>query len=298
VAITDAVVPVAGLGTRLLPATKSQPKEMLPVGAKPVVQHVVEELCSCGVDRILFVTGRRKGAIENHFDHDAELERALGERGNSHLLAKLEAEASGAQFLYTRQPRPRGLGDALLHAERFAGSDPFVVALGDTIIGRHRRATIVDRLRDAFERSGAACAVAVERVPRELAARYGIVAPRGEAPIGDGAASFELAGIVEKPSAAGAPSEFAVAARYVLGPAIFEALRTCPPDGDGELQLTDAIASLIAGGEKVVAVPLADDEPRHDIGGIDSYLATFVEFALTDPEHGERLRERARELLG
>src|SRR5258708_7752809 len=220
VAITDAVVPVAGLGTRLLPATKSQPKEMLPVGAKPVVQHVVEELRECGIQRVLFVTGRRKGAIEDHFDHDPELDRALRERGRDELLAELRYEGMGVHFLYTRQPHQRGLGDAVLHAERFARAGAFAVALGDTIIGLHRRSGIVARLGSALEGEGAVAAIAVEQVAAERAERYGIVAPAPGS--GTGGEPFRLGGIVEKPPRGTAPSDLAVAARYAFTPAVFD----------------------------------------------------------------------------
>lgn len=290
-AITDAVVPVAGLGTRLLPATKSQPKEMLPVGAKPVVQYVVEELRACGVDRVLFVTGRGKSAIEDHFDDDPELIRALREAGREELLAELEFERMGVEFAYTRQRRQRGLGDAILYAERFSGSGPFIVALGDAIIGRHEPSPIVARLTAAFEASGAACAIAVQAVPRELAPRYGMVA--GE-PDGH---HLRVTGLVEKPAPADAPGDLAVAARYVFSPAIFGALRATPPGHGGEVQLTDAIRRLLDAGEHVVAVTLGPEDRRYDVGTVESYCATFLEFALTDPRYGERLRERAAALL-
>ncbi|MEP7273374.1 MAG: sugar phosphate nucleotidyltransferase, partial [Acidobacteriota bacterium] len=166
-AILNAVVPVAGLGTRLLPATKSQPKEMLPVGKKPIVQYVVEELEGSGVNRVLFVTGRGKSSIEDHFDDDPELIRLLREGGKEELLAELQYERIGVNFFYTRQRRQRGLGDAVLCAEHFTGTDPFVVALGDSIIGRHTPSRIVETLIAAFEEQEASCAIAIEEVPSE-----------------------------------------------------------------------------------------------------------------------------------
>jgi UTP--glucose-1-phosphate uridylyltransferase len=153
--VVDAVVPVAGLGTRLLPATKSQPKEMLPVVGKPVVQYVVEELAAAGIERILFVTGRGKSAIEDHFDPDPDLIRRLRETGKEELLAELEYERMGVDFLYTRQPEPRGLGDAVACAERFAGDRPFALALGDSIIAGRSPSSVVNALAAALEERGA-----------------------------------------------------------------------------------------------------------------------------------------------
>ena len=165
--IQSAVVPVAGLGTRLLPATKSQPKEMLPVARKPIVQYVVEELVSNGIEQVLFVTGRSKASIENHFDHDPELFQALTQ-GNKHdLLRELEFESLKANFFYTRQRFQRGLGDAILCAENFAGEKPFLVALGDSILGLNAVSRAVSRMADVFDSKRASCVIAVEEVPAE-----------------------------------------------------------------------------------------------------------------------------------
>jgi UTP--glucose-1-phosphate uridylyltransferase len=290
--VSIAVVPVAGLGTRLLPATKSQPKEMLPVGGKPVVQHVVEELAHSGIQRVVFVTGRGKGSIEDHFDHDPVLTRALALRGDDELLARLDFERMGVSYAYVRQAEPRGHGDALLRAEGIAGDGPFAVALGDAIIGTRARNGIVRRLVDALERHGAACAIAVREVPREHTGRYGIVSlhPADE---GDVA---RVTGIVEKPDPHAAPSTWAVAARYVMTPAIFGALRATEAGAHREVELTDAIALLVAGGTPVVALKLGDLE-RHDVGNHESYAKAFLSFALTDPQHGAALRTHARALL-
>jgi UTP--glucose-1-phosphate uridylyltransferase len=290
--VTTAVVPVAGLGTRLLPATKSQPKEMLPVGGKPVVQHVVEELARAGIERVVFVTGRGKGAIEDHFDPDPVLARALHERGDDELLARLRFEHMGVSFAYTRQPSPRGLGDAVLCAEGFTGDAPFVVALGDAIFGTREPPDVVARLAAALEQHGAACAIAVREVPREQTGRYGILSV--EDPEEDGVA--RVTAIVEKPDPADAPSTLSVSARYLLTPAIFDALKQTEPGATGEVELTDAIARLIADGATVVAVNLGD-VVRHDVGTHESYAAAFLRFALTDPDHGAHLRALARSLL-
>jgi UTP--glucose-1-phosphate uridylyltransferase len=287
---------VAGLGTRLLPATKSQPKEMLPVGGKPVVQHVVEELAGAGVQRVLFVTGRGKHSIEDHFDADAELIRLLRESGREELLAELAYERMGVEFLYTRQHGQRGLADAVACAERFVHDDPFAVALGDCIIGRPGRpggSDIVAALSGALRSQRAACAVAVQRVLPDEVQRYGIVAPAADSQD----AAFPIAALVEKPAPGQAPSDLAVAARYVFAPAIFDAIRRTPPDASGEVQLTDAIQALIDAGQPVVGVRLPADERRYDAGTVETYSQTFVEFALTDPRFGARLRRRVRQLL-
>jgi UTP--glucose-1-phosphate uridylyltransferase len=174
--VLDAVVPVAGLGTRLLPATKSQPKEMLPVVGKPVVQYVVEELAAAGIERILFVTGRGKSAIEDHFDPDPDLIRRLRESGREELLAELEYERMGVDFLYTRQAEPRGLGDAVACAERFAADRPFALALGDSILAGADRSSVIRSLADAVD-AGAAVAIAVQEVEPAEAHLRGIVVP-------------------------------------------------------------------------------------------------------------------------
>jgi UTP--glucose-1-phosphate uridylyltransferase len=288
VSITDAVIPVAGLGTRLLPATRSQPKEMLPVLDKPIVQYVVEELVRAGTRRVLFVTGRRKRAIEDHFDADPELDRALG---NS---APVDPRG-GVQVLYTRQLRPRGLGDALRYAEGFAtAGGGVVVALGDTIIEPAAAPApgIVARLIDAYERHGASAALAVETVPADAVSRYGIVVPRG-AP----ADIVDVADVIEKPAPEEITSRMAIAARYVLGPSVFAALRHVDPDPTGEVQLADAIRRVIQAGEGVIAVPLAPGERRHDIGTIEGYCGVFLEYALKDARLGPALRARTAALL-
>src|SRR4051794_7283637 len=265
---------------------------MLPVDGKPVVQHVVEELARAGVERVVFVTGRGKGAIEDHFDADPVLTSALQQRGDDELLDRLRFEHMGVAFAYTRQPSPRGLGDAVLCAEGFTGDAPFAVALGDAIFGTREPPDVVARLGAALHAHGAACAIAVREVAREQTGRYGIVSTSD--PDADGVAYVKA--IVEKPDPATAPSTLAVSARYVLTPAIFDALRATAPGITGEVELTDAIARLIAGGHRVVAVNLGD-VVRHDVGTHESYAAAFLHFALTDPDHGERLRSLARSLL-
>jgi len=290
--IDIAVVPVAGLGTRLLPATKSQPKEMLPVGRKPVVQYVVEELERVGMRQVLFVTGPGKASIENHFDLDRELIQTLRETGKEQLLAELEFERAAVQYFYTRQRQTLGLGHAVLCARSFVGSRPFVVALGDSIIGLHAQSDVVRRMIRCFEERAAAAVIAFEEVPRAEVHQYGVAAPRNEA---DGV--FEIVDLVEKPRPEDAPSTLAVAARYVLSPAIFDALEATPPGKGGEIQLTDGIRALIRQGARAYGIRLGAGETRYDIGNFESYFQAFVEFALADTRFGPALRRHLMERL-
>jgi UTP--glucose-1-phosphate uridylyltransferase len=283
--IRDAIVPVAGLGTRLLPATRSVPKEMLPVVDRPVVQYVIEELAAAGITRVLMVTGRRKRAIEDHFDADAEL-------GSDAIPGE------GMRLLYTRQPRPAGLGDAVARGAGFAtaGAPGVVVALGDAIIEPPPSGDpgIVAALIEAHARHGATATLAVAEVPAQDVGRYGIVS--GE-PIGDDPRTLQVTRLVEKPAPERAPGRLAVAARYVLGPDVFAALRSITPDASGELQLTDALATVLAAGGRVIAVPLAPGEHRHDIGSVQGYCRTFLRYAMSHPELGPSLRAEAAALL-
>jgi UTP--glucose-1-phosphate uridylyltransferase len=290
--IQSAVVPVAGLGTRLLPATKSQPKEMLPVARKPIVQYVVEELVSNGIQQILFVTGRSKASIENHFDHDPELFDALTKTNKLELWKELDFESLKANFFYTRQRHQRGLGDAILCAENFAGEEPFLVALGDSILGLNAVSKAVGRMADAFESTRASCVIAVEEVPQEETRHYGIVQP--ESRIGD---VFRVVNLVEKPAAKDAPSNLAIAGRYVFSPVLFDMIRRVKPDKRGEIQLTDAIQFMCDEGRRVMAVKLTPEEKRYDIGNFPSYFESFVEFALADPEYGGEFRRTLERLL-
>ncbi len=282
--IDMAVVPVAGRGTRLLPLTKSQPKEMLPVGRKPVVQYVVEELARCGLGRLLFITGPGKTAIENHFDVDVDLIANLRETGREELLQELAFEREDLEYFYTRQRRQLGLGHAVLCARPVIGREPFVVALGDSIIGLHAQSNVVRRMVEQFETNGADVVIAFESVPREEVVHYGIARPRQKSEI------FDLDDLIEKPDVAEAPSTLAVAARYVFSPAIFDYLEKTPPGKGGEIQLTDAIRLMIRDGHKALGVCLPEGERRFDIGNFDSYFQAFTEFALADPDYGPALQ--------
>jgi len=289
--VNIAVVPVAGLGTRLLPATKSQPKEMLPVGRKPGVQYVVEELTRAGMKRMLFVTGPGKTSIENHFDLNEELIQNLRETGKEELLEELEFERAPVQYFYTRQRQLLGLGHAVLCSQPFVGDLPFVVALGDSIIGLHAQSDIVRRMTRCFVDLKAEAVVAFEEVPKHEVHRYGVAKPKGAGEL------FELEDVVEKPSAQEAPSNLAIAARYVFSPGIFAALRRTRPGKGGEIQLTDAIRLIIQQGGKVFGMRLGENERRFDIGNFDAYFRAFVEFALADQKYGPSLRKFLLQLL-
>jgi UTP--glucose-1-phosphate uridylyltransferase len=274
--IKSAIVPVAGFGTRLLPATKSQPKEMLAVARKPIVQYVVEELVANCVEEILFVTGRNKGSIENHFDHDPELMRILSAANKQELLEELKFEELQAHFFYTRQRFQKGLGDAILCGENFAGEEPFVVALGDSILGLHANSSAVGRMAELFESKHASCVIAVEEVPADEVRHYGVVKPAD----GNGE-GFRVADVIEKPKPGNAPSNLA----------------SVKPDHRGEVQLTDAIRLMCEEGKRVLALKLPPGEKRYDIGNFPSYFETFVEFALADPIYGPNLRKALERML-
>jgi len=289
--INIAVVPVAGLGTRLLPATKSQPKEMLPIGRKPVVQYVVEELARGGMRRILFITGPGKASIENHFDLNAELVQVLRENGKEDLLAELSFDRAPIQYFYTRQRQQLGLGHAVSCAEPFIGNQPFAVALGDSVIGLNAESDIIDRMTKCFVENKAEAVIAFTEVARDRVPYYGVAKPREDSDI------FELEDVIEKPSVDQAPSNLVIAARYVFAPAIFEALGQIQPGSGGEYQLTDAIRLIIQGGGKVYGVRLRPHERRYDVGNFDSYFQAFVEFALADEKHGPALRDYLKNIL-
>ena len=289
--IKNAVVPVAGLGTRLLPATKSQPKEMLPVAKKPIVQYVVEELERCGVREVFFITGRGKASIENHFDHDPNLVASLNQAAKEDLIDELNFENLKTHYLYTRQSVQRGLGDAILCGEPFVGHDPFFVALGDSIIGLNGQSKVCQRMSEVYEEQQPAAVIAVEPVEPEQVPFYGVVRPDGDGDV------FGISDLVEKPSPAEAPSRLAIVGRYLFAPLIFDMIRRVKPDGKGEIQLTEAIRLLCETGRRVIGVKLPPGETRYDIGNYRSYFETFIEFALADPQYGPGLRAKLTQLL-
>lgn len=282
--ITKAVIPAAGRGTRLLPATRSQPKEMLPLGRKPCIQYVVEELAAAGITDILIITGKDKRAIEDHFD------RENSAAGNANDVPGVADEASwtGGQFniFYIRQSEPRGTAHAISLAETFVRNEPFVVAFGDVSIHSSEPGSLIRRLVRTHQVKKACATVGVRHVSSEHVSRYGIVVPCGE--LRDDA--FPIRGVVEKPAPEDAPSSWAFAARYVFGPEVFPAIRAIQPASDGELQLTDAIQLLAEKDLGVWAVPFTAGEARYEVGNFESYFTAFVALALQDEEVGPAVR--------
>lgn len=265
---------------------------MLPVARKPIVQYVAEELVANSIEEILFVTGRNKTSIEDHFDPDPELMRLLQERDHKGLLEELRFQELQAHFYYTRQKFQRGLGDAVLCGESFAGERPFAVALGDSILGLNGNSRSLSQMAEIFSARHASCILAIEEVPQDQVVHYGIVQPAD----GDGQC-FRVKTVVEKPRPQDAPSNLAIAGRYIFSPVIFDMIRKVQPDSRGEIQLTDAIRGLCEEGKRVLAFRLPPGERRYDIGNFSSYFQTFVEFALADPVYGEELRRHLLSLL-
>jgi UTP--glucose-1-phosphate uridylyltransferase len=271
VKVRKAVIPAAGLGTRFLPATKAQPKEMLPLVDKPAIQYVIEEAVRAGLDDILIVTGRGKQAIEDHFDRDPELENLLAGKGDEDKLHLVRAISDMAQVHYIRQKAPLGLGHAVSVAEQHVGDEPFAVLLGDDVIDEGEK--LLSDLITSFQRHGASVIAAME-VERSLIKAYGAVAPAEEVEPG----LFRMADIVEKPAPEDAPSNLAVIGRYVLHPEIFDALRVTEPGAGGEIQLSDALKHLVHHSERGV-LAYAYGGTRYDAGDKLDYLRATVELA-------------------
>jgi len=274
--IKTAVFPVAGRGTRFLPATKASPKEMLPIVDKPLIQYAVEEAIEAGVEKLVFVTGATKRAIEDHFDVDAELEQALEASGKDELLRHVrEIVPPNVNCVYLRQGTPLGLGHAVLCARPVVGDEPFFVHLADDLI--HSEVGVLNQMGRQYTRHGASV-LGVETVPPEKTGSYGIVALK------DNSDDLQIASIVEKPDPAVAPSNLGVVGRYVLTPRIFDLLQSTGRGAGGEIQLTDAIAALLEY-ESVYAYPF--DGIRYDCGSKLGYLQATVEYGLRHPDLGK-----------
>ena len=255
--VRKAVIPAAGFGTRMLPAAKAVPKELLPVLDRPTIQYVVEEAADAGVDDVLLITSREKRSIEDHFDRTPELEQRLAAGGKDALLSSVAALAEKVKVHSVRQPSQRGLGDAVNQARRHVGNEPFLCLLGDTIFSGAADALPARQLAEAHREFGGSV-IGLEEVPPEKVSRYGVV---GGSVVRDGVLRLDT--LVEKPSPQDAPSRFAIAARYVLTPAVFECLDRTPPGKGGEVQLTDALRILLER-EPIHGVVLR--AKRHDIG--------------------------------
>ena len=285
-AITKAVIPAAGLGTRFLPATKATPKEMLPVVDKPAIQYVIEEAARAGLDDVLLVTGRNKKSLEDHFDRAVELEELLAAKGDKDRLALVQQASEIATLHYVRQGDPRGLGHAVLAAAQHVGREPFAVLLGDDLIDP--RDPLLEPMIALQQRTGGSV-VALMEMPRESISLYGCAAVEA----GDGD-EVRITALVEKPSVDEAPSDLAVIGRYVLSPTIFDILRTTPPGRGDEIQLTDAIEELIAH-EPVHGLVFRGR--RYDTGDRLDYLKAVVRLAADRDDLGPPLLAWLREWL-
>lgn len=283
--VRKAILPAAGLGTRFLPATKVQPKEMLPVVDKPLIQYAVEECMASGIENIIIVTGRGKNAIEDHFDASPWLERFLEVRGRTKQAELVRSIGQGVHFSYTRQKEPLGLGHAVLAARELVGDEPFAVLLGDVIVPGPRPAT--RQLIEVYEETGIG-AIAVEKVPQEKTHLYGIIAGLAENPSRWGESLIRIREMVEKPKPHEAPSNLAVTGRYVLPPEAFEYLAQTRPGTGGEIQLTDALLALA---QESGLYGLIYEGRSYDAGDKLGFLIATVEFALKNPEFGEGFRE-------
>ncbi|MEZ0609894.1 UTP--glucose-1-phosphate uridylyltransferase GalU [Fibrella sp. WM1] len=283
--IKKAVIPAAGLGTRFLPATKAQPKEMLPIIDRPTIQYVVQEAVDSGIEDILIITGKGKRAIEDHFDRNYELESRLAEKEDRLLLDEMRRLSDMANLHYVRQRELNGLGDAIRYARQHVGNEPFAVLLGDTIMDAVMPVT--QQLIDTYEQYGGSV-IAVEEVPADKVNRYGIV---GGKALSERIMALDT--LIEKPSIAEAPSNLAIAGRYVLTPDVFDALDRTPVGKNGEVQLTDALKLMLMR-ENLFAHRI--EGKRHDIGNKLDFLKTTVEFALKRPEFAEPFRAYLKSL--
>jgi UTP--glucose-1-phosphate uridylyltransferase len=291
--IHKAVFPVGGMGTRFLPATKAIPKEMLPVVDKPLIQYAVEEAYAAGIRQMIFVTGRHKRAIEDHFDTAYELEAELLAGGKTGLLAVVNSiKPDDMDCVYVRQPKALGLGHAVLCAERLVGNEPFAVLLADDLMLGEKQAgggaSVLQQMVQAYA-AHPGTVLAVQDVPRAETNRYGVVDVHGVQ-----ATNAEVFAMVEKPAPEVAPSTLAVAGRYILTPAVFESIRRQPRGAGGEIQLTDGIAALI-GIEKVYAFRYAGK--RYDCGSKEGFLQATIDLAMANPELSAAVRQHMQNAL-
>ncbi|MGW2520253.1 UTP--glucose-1-phosphate uridylyltransferase [Streptomyces sp. NPDC001617] len=289
--IIKAVIPAAGLGTRFLPATKAVPKEMLPVVDRPAIQYVVEEAVSAGLSEILMVTGRNKRPLEDHFDRSFELENALQAKGDVAKLSRLESSSSVANIHYLRQGDPRGLGHAVLRAASYVGDDPFAVLLGDDLIDA--RDDLLTRMTEVHERHGGSVLALMEVGPDQIS-RYGCAAVTAT----EEDDVLRVTGLVEKPSPARAPSNYAVLGRYVLAPDVFAVLRRTGPGRGGEIQLTDALGEMCESGTAGPVHGVVFSGRRYDTGDPGDYLRAVVRLAWEREDLGPGFRAWLDEFVG
>ncbi|WP_438446741.1 UTP--glucose-1-phosphate uridylyltransferase GalU [Gorillibacterium sp. sgz5001074] len=284
--IKKAIIPAAGLGTRFLPATKAQPKEMLPIVDKPAIQYIVEEAIESGIEDIMIVTGRNKRAIEDHFDKSLELEMMLEENGKHELLRIVQNVSNLMDVHYIRQKEPLGLGHAVLCARKFIGNEPFALLLGDDIIASEP--PCLRQMMELYEEAETSV-IAVQEVEWEDVNKYGIISPAGQ----DGKIQY-IEDLIEKPDRDQAPSNMAVIGRYVIEPEIFEILEKQPPGRGGEIQLTDALRVMNAS-KRMAAFRQCGQ--RYDTGDKLGYIEATIEFALKRPELAPHLRAYLTDLV-
>lgn len=284
--VTKAVLPVAGFGTRFLPATKATPKEMFPLVDKPLAQYAVEEAVAAGIEEIIFVTGQSKRAIEDHFDSNFELESLLESRGKTKQLAEVRRISDMCKFAYVRQPEMKGLGDAILQAKNLVNDEPFAIVTPDDVFSGTDSA--LAQLVKAHEQTGAPI-IGVTEVPKERIDQYGVVSGKK-----DDTGFLKMTGTVEKPSLDKAPTNLAQCGRYVMTPDLFEILEKVPEGKGGEIQMTDAYDQLLAK-RPVYAVTI--DGEYHDAGSKLGYMQAFVEYGLSRDDLGEDFKKILQERL-
>lgn len=271
--VRKAIIPAAGLGTRFLPATKAQPKEMLPIVDKPTIQYIIEEAIDSGIEKFLIVTGRSKRSIEDHFDRSIELELNLKEHKKNDLLAMVK-KISDINLHYIRQKEPLGLGHAVLCAKDFVGTEPFAVLLGDDVVDAEK--PCLRQLIEVYNKTGVTV-LGVQEVPQDKVSSYGIISPLRQLD----ARTWEVSDMVEKPQKENAPSRLAVLGRYIITPDIFEILEKTSPGLGGEIQLTDALR-ILAKNQQMLAYNF--EGRRYDVGDKEGFLEATVEQALKRPE--------------
>lgn len=284
--IRKAVFPAAGLGTRFLPATKASPKEMLPLVDKPLIQYSVEEAVASGIESVLIVTGREKGAIENHFDISYELEQLLQEKGKTEFFSQVRAISELCRISYTRQRQALGLGHAIYQAKDFAENEPFAVLLADDVVDAEKPALL--QMVEVFEKYNAPV-IATMQVEGEAISRFGVIDAEEVEPN-----IFKIKDMVEKPKFADAPSDLAIIGRYILTPDVFDAIERTPKGAGGEIQITDAMRLMLNEGKPFYAVKLQGN--RHDAGDKLGFLIATVEFALKREDLGGEFRKYLKSL--
>ncbi|WP_110927047.1 UTP--glucose-1-phosphate uridylyltransferase GalU [Bacillus massiliglaciei] len=284
--IKKAIIPAAGLGTRFLPATKAMPKEMLPIVDKPTIQYIIEEAVAAGIEDIIIVTGKNKRAIEDHFDNALELEMSLENNGKYELLEKVRHSSNLANIHYIRQKEAKGLGHAVWSARKFISNEPFAVLLGDDIVQSDMPS--IKQLMDVYDETGSSV-IGVQQVSPEDTHRYGIIDPVMQMD-----RKYEVKRFVEKPKQGTAPSNLAIMGRYVLTPEIFDLLENQETGAGGEIQLTDAIQKL----NEIQSVYAYDFEgERHDVGVVEGFVKTTLEFSLQNEELREEILDYIETLL-